>query len=220
MPDTDMNKRAAEIDDAVKQADAKRRADADAAGAASDEMLKALRGLNDAMAGLGQRMDTLEATAKSPNEDAGDQAKGESAIADAADEPNGRARDAAVAHAQARADAVCAARGERAPPPMAGEKLSAYRRRLLRDLRHESKEFGAIDLHGISGPLFDAIEARIYADALAASSRPSVPIGELREVKTQDQSGRWISTFYGNPRTWMDDFSAPRQRLVKINTNC
>ena len=213
MPDTDMNKRAAEIDDAVKQADAKRRADADAAGAANDEILKALRGLADTMTGLGQRMDAYETAAKSPADKDAAEAVDQDGIRDDANEPTGRKRDAAMASAQARADAVCAARGERAPPPMSGEKLSAYRRRLLRDLRHESKDFGKLDLNEISGPMFEAVEARIYSDALAASARPAVAPGQLREIKTQDISGRWISTFYGEPKAWMDEFAGNRQVL-------
>jgi len=41
-----------------------------------------------------------------------------------------------------------------------------------------------------------------------------VPLDHLREVVRTDQSGRKISTFYGNPRAWMKMFSGER-RLVK-----
>ena len=120
---------------------------------------------------------------------------------------------------QSRADAAFMAHGEQAPPPMAGEASHAYRVRVLGLLQRHSKDFRAVNLRKINDAAhFAAVESRIYADSLEASKSPYVAPDTLREVVTTDQSGRRISTFYGEPRAWLDDFSGGRQRLVGINT--
>ena len=150
----------------------------------------------------------------SEEQDEGDERKREGSkpgqprevVADRADAM--RRHEARLADAQANADAVAAEFGERAPAPLSGETLRAYRCRLLRRYRHHSKEFADADLAAIDDPkLFAGIEARIYADAKAASATPDVPAGYLWERVKTDASGRKISEFFGTPRTWMRQFS-------------
>ena len=94
-------------------------------------------------------------------------------------------------------------------------------RRLIRPIQQHSKEFATVDLDKISGELFKGVEDRIYADAMAVASNPAALCGpgELRAVMHTDNTGRQITEFFGDPRSWMDDFASPVQKFIRrINT--
>ena len=195
----DLTKRAAEIGDAVKRSDDQRAADGQMTELMS-KMLTAVESLSD-------RLDKLEAVkddtpkAEAP---ADDKKVPDFVAADRAD----LERRNALGAAQAAADAVANHRGERAPPPLSGEDVMAYRRRLLRDWRSASKDFSKVDLWAIpEGPVFDGIEKTIFADAKAAADNIIAPEGQLVPRITQDPSGRQIVSYYGQPKSWMSQFS-------------
>jgi hypothetical protein len=120
---------------------------------------------------------------------------------------------------QSAADTACRAWGAAAVPPLHGEQLLDYRRRLLRPLMKYSKEFASVDLDELREPLITPIEKSVFADAIKASAdNSSVPADYLREVVTTDRTGRRISTFYGQPKTWMQQFSGNRRRVVGFRT--
>jgi hypothetical protein len=115
---------------------------------------------------------------------------------------------------QDQADQACRAWGAAARPPLHGEQLLDYRRRLLRPLMKYSKEFAAVDVDTLVEPLIGPIEKSVYQDAIKASTdNASAPEDYLREVTTTDATGRRITTFYGQPKTWMRQFSCQRRRL-------
>jgi hypothetical protein len=87
--------------------------------------------------------------------------------------------------------------GERAPAPMSGETLTAYRLRLVRPLQRFSKGgFDKVKLDDLKGATaFDAVETKIYADAeWSAKHEPEVIPGVLREIIRADPSVRRVST--------------------------
>jgi hypothetical protein len=121
---------------------------------------------------------------------------------------------------QHRFDSVAMSWGMRAPPPMMGESLLSYRRRMARKFQQHSERFKNSDLRTIKpGPTFDAIEKEILECAeRAARSNDDGGSGMLRELKRNDQSGRAISEFYGNVSAdngALAPFRLPRMR-VKI----
>jgi hypothetical protein len=108
---------------------------------------------------------------------------------------------------------------DRAPRPMDGETVRAYRVRLLKNFRHNSPDYKDVPIEQIAQlppAMFDVAESRIYADSVAASACPEVTAGYLREVKRTDASGRQISTFYGEPRTWMSQFAGQTRRVANF----
>jgi hypothetical protein len=120
---------------------------------------------------------------------------------------------------QAAADTACRAWGAEARPPLHGEQLLDYRRRLLRPLMKYSTQFKDVDLDELREPLLTPIERSVFADAIKASTdNASAPEDYLREVTTTDATGRRITTFYGQPRTWINQFAGQRRRLVGIRT--
>jgi 8-oxo-dGTP pyrophosphatase MutT (NUDIX family) len=123
-----------------------------------------------------------------------------------------------LAKEQVRADAVYAAHGGAASRPVQGETLLAYRRRLASGMQKHSPVWKAIDLASLPGPALDLATQAIYADAAVAARNPAdVPDGTLREIITVDSTGRRITSFAGEPRSWMAQFSANRRRVTGIS---
>lgn len=127
---------------------------------------------------------------------------------------------AAMADAQARADAVFQAFGDSAPRPLDGEDLTAYRVRLASKLQGHAPRYKDVNLGVVAADsaAFGIMEEHVYADAMSAAMRPAdLPQGELREIKSRDTTGRQISTFAGEPSAWLDQFSGSRARLTGIS---
>lgn len=120
---------------------------------------------------------------------------------------------------QARADSIYVAFGQRAPRPLDGENLSGYRRRLAKDLKAHSKNWKNVNIEAFADDAaFLVAESQIYADAAQAAANPvDLPEGTLRAVTRADSTGRQITSFYGQPRAWMQNFAGRSMRLVRIN---
>jgi hypothetical protein len=115
---------------------------------------------------------------------------------------------------QARADAVAAMFGDRAPPAIPGETPLDYRKRLLAQFQGFSPQFEKTRLHSFDAPTIEALEQRIYADAQAAAYQSTQP-GELRAVQSHE-GGRLITRFVGDVGEFMAPFSH-HGATVKIN---
>ena len=115
------------------------------------------------------------------------------------------------ADAQSLADSVYSAFSQSAFPPMAGEGLFDYRRRLLRPLQQHSNEFANVDLSRLDAATFAGIESRVYKDAMEVANNPAALCGpgQLRAVHRTDVGGRTRTEYYGDPSAWMDDFAPP-----------
>ena len=120
---------------------------------------------------------------------------------------------------QARADSIYVAFGQRAPRPLDGENLSGYRRRIAKDLQVHSPNWKGIELSAFADDAaFSVAESQIYADATHAAQNPvDLPEGTLRAVTRADSTGRQITSFYGQPKAWMQAFAGRSMRLVRIN---
>jgi 8-oxo-dGTP pyrophosphatase MutT (NUDIX family) len=128
---------------------------------------------------------------------------------------------AAMADAQVRADRVCLMHGKRAPRPLDGENLIAYRRRLAAELKEHSPAWKSVDLRVIADDTaFGNIERTIYADAENAGLHPVAPSEDtLIEIKEEDVTGRKISKFVGRPSAWMSQFATSPRKLAGIRNS-
>ena len=127
---------------------------------------------------------------------------------------------AAMADAQAKADKVHSAFGDSAPRPLQGEDLLSYRRRLATGLKKHSDDWKDEDLSKVPEGVLAIAERKVYKDAMNVALHPvDLPAGMLREIITQDTTGRRISTFAGEPRAWMQQFCATRRRLAGIRNH-
>jgi hypothetical protein len=109
-------------------------------------------------------------------------------------------------------------RGTSAPAFLDREPTDHYRKRLMT----KAAPFVAADLQEVKtdhlyGSALDHYEQRYFESAAAEAARPTnIPEGALKQVTKYDQSGRPFYEFFGSPRAWLDQFSAPKKQLVGI----
>src|SRR3984893_12481833 len=213
--------RAKEIDDAVKAADARKRADAEEASMAGEKLDKVIAHLDS----IGKRMDAFEAARSKDEEGEGDmegeiekgkprplaadsQVRKDSA-SDAEEIENYKreigtthkiAADSAIAQIQTDADRAATAWGKDAKHPWDGETITAYGRRTAREHQQHSPQWKDVDLHTLSGQALRNATAQIYADSIAASESPASYPNTLVERRLRDPiSGQTRIEFYGSP---------------------
>lgn len=140
---------------------------------------------------------------------------------EAATKPREEADEAKMADAQARADGAYHAHGKRAPAPMQGESLLAYRHRLAVGLQQHSEEAKGINIRSIAdSATLDMVERKIYADAATAATKAAAPApGVLTRIVRKDGAGREITEYTGDPRACWGMFDAPIFSVKRINTN-
>jgi len=123
---------------------------------------------------------------------------------------------------QARADnAYRHALGCGAPPRLSGESLPEYRIRLVHGLKGFSERWKRIDRPGLAGVArsgaLGVAEEQVFNDAIASVRRN---VGPLRKVTEVDpDTGLRMTKFYGDPHSWLDQFSNATRYLTGINTN-
>ena len=126
---------------------------------------------------------------------------------------------AKMANAQAKCDQVASAFSRSAPRPLDGELIRDYRVRLLGPYKANSDEYAGVPdkiLAALPKEVFDIAETKIYADSLTKARNPNVPEGELWPVYETDATGRRMTSWHGEPRTWMQQFSCPTRRVIGI----
>ena len=228
--------RAKEIDEAVKAADARRRADAEEvamAGTKLDKILDRLDGCGKAVDSLSHRMDAYEASAAGtgtegdgegeiekdkPKELAADAEEIESYKAE-----NGAthkiAADSVLAKIQTDAQRASDAWCKETPHPWEGESIVAYRRRAAKLHQQHSPAWKDVDLHTLSGQALRNPTAQIYADSIAASTSPaSYPDTLVERINVDRATGQRTISFHGSPSAWTNQFKSGRQYVAKFRT--
>jgi hypothetical protein len=154
----------------------------------------------DALTGLKEQIDALTRTVNRP--------------------PDEQAKYAA---AQSRADAVYQLFGDnkKAPPPLAGETLTAYELRLVQEMQPHSQKWKERDLGRVAmadSGAFSEIRDLVYADATAAAKAALTAPGiGLRPRRTVDEnSGLRRTEYYGSTKAWMTQFMPAYQCAVKV----
>lgn len=124
-----------------------------------------------------------------------------------------------LAEAHARADRVARLFGSAADPPITGELLDAYRRRMAEHFqpRAVDQAIRSVSLKYAPPPAFEQLERQIYDAATQFARSPaSAPPGGLRAIVTPDQSGRTITEYVGDCGAWLSNFAMPVRRVVKF----
>lgn len=133
-------------------------------------------------------------------------AKLESMVKGIVAETPGEDRDR-LAAAQARADAVCAMFGDRAPSPIPGEAVLDYRKRLLKRLAPHSSPFKNSRFEFLDDAQVTMTEDRVYADAAnSARSVNDARPGVLVPFEERDRAGRTITKFAGDIGAFLAPF--------------
>lgn len=122
------------------------------------------------------------------------------------------------ADAQFAADACYQAFGKSAPPPMSGESILGYRRRLANGLKQHSKDWKDIELVALPDAALAVAERKIYADAMTASkSSDDVAEGLMLPRDRMTESGHRVREYRGRT-TIFQQFSSPPLYATKFNT--
>lgn len=126
---------------------------------------------------------------------------------------------AAFADAQARADAVFAGFGERAPRPLDGEALFDYRKRLATKLKKHSPVWKGVKFSQLPEEAFGIAENQVYTDAAVAAANPAdLEAGELRMVtKIDPATGVRSNVFYGK-ESFVKQMGRPGRRVASFRT--
>jgi hypothetical protein len=136
----------------------------------------------------------------------------------AAEKPLSSEDMAAFADAQAQADTVYMAHGQRAAPPMKGEALSDYRLRMAAPFQKFSEKWKAFDLRRLDANVRDSVVIpEVFADAVVASHAPTdIPRGALRAIHLTDPAtGIRRTEFRGAPgETFIAQLRRPAQRVA------
>ncbi|UUF59196.1 NUDIX hydrolase [Escherichia coli] len=204
----------------------------------------ALSGINQKIDGVVTRMDSLEQRDKAradaeelAKKEAEEKAKADEAAAkDAeekakadseaeeqrkADEEAEKERnDSALAEAQAKADSAFSACGKNAPAPFSGENALDYRKRALIAMQKHSPAHKEVNIRAIA----DSATLAVLEDAIFSAARQSIEKemmstqGQLHKRIRNDEAGRRITEYQGDPNVWLSAFKIPGRRLAKINT--
>jgi hypothetical protein len=120
--------------------------------------------------------------------------------------------------AQSKADRIAQMWGDSAGAPrwQNGESLGNYTRRLLGKYKVHSPTWRDKNLAAVHDSVLDIAETQIYADAATAVMNPAS--GQpLREIITQDRTGRKISTFAGDTAECWAPFKFPTRNVKGFN---
>jgi hypothetical protein len=121
---------------------------------------------------------------------------------------------------QAAAHATLSSFNRQAPPPLQGEQLDQYERRLTYEVQKVAPNFKDMNLNDAKGDAFKLLKRQVYADAQQEARRPTdIPEGTLREVVSYDQAGRPSYTYFGRPSSWMNAFAHDKMRVRGIMDN-
>ncbi|EMX2233232.1 DUF2213 domain-containing protein [Salmonella enterica subsp. enterica serovar Newport] len=198
-------------DQAKKEAEEKAKADE-----AAEEQCKA----DEAAAkGAEEKAKADEAAAK----DAEEKAKADSEAEEqrkADEEAEKERNDSALAEAQAKADSAFSACGKNAPAPFSGENALDYRKRALIAMQKHSLAHKDVNIRAIA----DSATLAVLEDAIFSAARQSIEKemmstqGQLHKRIRNDEAGRRITEYQGDPNVWLSAFKIPGRRLAKINT--
>jgi hypothetical protein len=230
--------RAQQIEEDLKMADAKRRADAEKesemekdekakadadAGIQLDKLLSCLDAMTSKFDSFSARMDAMETSmmdskkrkdAEGEIEEKGDPK--EMTCDSRADSVEIRNE---LAEIQTMADRAASAWSKSAPHPWVGELPDAYCRRLAAQHQQHSEKWGdGVNLRDLSGKTLRNASREIFQDSITKSCNP-IAIGSmnLHEVKRRDpESGHMIKEYYGDPMAWMSQFTG-QKRIARFN---
>ncbi len=206
--------------DSLEQRD-KARADAeDQAKKEAGEKAKADEAADEAAAKEAEeKAKADEAAAK----DAEEKAKADSEAEEqrkADEEAEKERNDSALAEAQAKADSAFSACGKNAPAPFSGENALDYRKRALIAMQKHSPAYKDVNIRAIA----DSATLAVLEDAIFSAARQSIEKemmstqGQLHKRIRNDEAGRRITEYQGDPNVWLSAFKIPGRRLAKINT--
>ena len=169
-----------------------------------------------------ERQDAEEAEARKKDEE--EKAKQDDADAEEKERQDAEEKsreDSAMTDARVRCDSAYNACGKRAPEPFSGEKSLDYRKRALIALQKYSPDNKDVNIRAVSdAAVLTVLEKAIYGDARKSIEDEMRNVkGDLHQRVRQDDAGRRIVEFVGDPNAWLSAFKTPPQFAGHFNTS-
>jgi hypothetical protein len=221
---SDEKERAAEIDETIKKADAKKRADAEKSGEQLDKVLSMLDSVCKKFDSLSGRMDAMEtgmadaAKRKDGSEEKEIKSPGKPEEMKVDSRSDSEENLNELAKIQMRADEASSAWGTKIATPWTNEKAEDYLRRTALQHKSHSPNWKDVNLRELKGQALKNAAEQIFTDSETASrSSDCVGAGRLRVVvKRNPDTGHIVREYFGDPAAWMERFSGGR-RIAKFN---
>lgn len=136
------------------------------------------------------------------------------------DEEEKSREDSAMTEARVRCDSAYTACGKKAPEPFSGEKSLDYRKRALIALQKYSPDNKDVNIRAISdAAVLNILEKAIYGDARKSIEEEMKNVkGNLHQRVRNDDAGRRIVEYVGDPNAWLSAFKTPPQFAGHFNT--
>lgn len=137
------------------------------------------------------------------------------------DEEEKSREDSAMTDARVRCDSAYTACGKHAPEPFSGEKSIDYRKRALIALQKYSPDNKDVNIRAISdAAVLNVLEKAIYGDARKSIEDEMKNVkGHLNQRIRNDDAGRRIVEYMGDPNAWLSAFKTPPQFAGNFNTS-
>ncbi|GAB7412104.1 hypothetical protein [Enterobacter asburiae] len=125
-----------------------------------------------------------------------------------------------MSEAQAKADSAYNSLGKRAPEPFSGEKALDFRKRALIAMQKHSPQHANVNIRAIA----DSATLSVLEDAIYDAARKTITEemnntqGQLHKRVRNDEAGRRITEYVGDPNVWLSAFKTPARRVAKFNT--
>ena len=109
--------------------------------------------------------------------------------------------------------------GDRARPPMPGERPDAYRLAMAKDLQKYSKPWVGVKLRELPPSALKIAEQQIYADAQIAAKNPvDLPEDRLVEIQRRDPVTGMNSFEFRGRQTFIHLMKRPSMRVIGMKT--
>jgi hypothetical protein len=128
------------------------------------------------------------------------------------------AEAAEMGAARLHADAAMRGAGKPAMQPFPGEKVMAYRKRVINELKCHSTTLKDADVSTIADSAsLSLIEKQVFADAAAyARSGAGIPQGQLVGNKRVTETGHTVTEYNGSVRAWTQETDLPAKRAFRV----
>ena len=119
-------------------------------------------------------------------------------------------------------DAALQQVGQRAPPPVLGQKVNDYRRETLRQLKHsflpQNHELFPVQMRALPDDALDVIETQVVQASVKEAVNPAhLAPGEIRPIERRDALGNKTIDWIGQ-ESFVKAMTRPGRRVIGFRT--
>lgn len=114
--------------------------------------------------------------------------------------------------------------GARAPQPILGQTVNAYRREALRNMKRtflpQNHPLYQVQMRDLRSDALNALEPQVLKVAVEEANNPAhVPPGELRKIEERDDTGTLKMIRFVGQHSFVKDMMRPGRRVAQFITD-